>query len=147
MALYSVWFTGLKTRAKLKKEKEKVRFCAQSFPFFLQCFLFLYFICFKVFYPVNPMYIKRNLGFSTSAALCLHTDQLKDGAECSHPTAWVLPGRCLCMRVNGKRFSPKSSLALMVSGICRDGSLNVLCSHVHLLSPTPVAIIHSTIDC
>lgn len=92
MALYSLWFTGLKTRAKLKEENKKVRFCAQSLPIFLQCFLILYFLCFKLFYSVNHMYIKRDLRFPMSTALCLHMDPLKDKAECSHPRARVLPG-------------------------------------------------------
>ena len=94
MTLYSVGFTGLTTRTKLMKEKEKVRFYAENEPSYLPIFFSPVFPLFKWFYCVNHLYINGVLRFSISRALWLRMELLKNRAEHSHPTPRALPGWC-----------------------------------------------------
>lgn len=106
---------GLKTRAKLKKEKEKVRFCA----IFLECFLFLYFLCFKSFHSVNHITSTGILDFLPAQLYASTWIHWRTELNCSQPTAWVLPGWCPVYESTWQKSFSQSFLALMVRDVQR----------------------------
>lgn len=102
MTLYSVWFTGLTTRAKLMKEKEKVRFYAQNEP------------SYSFFFPVSFV-----LNYFTVPITCTSIElldflpaQLYASARSYWRTELNVPtvhhglcqGDVLCMGVHGKKI-------------------------------------------